>query len=176
MENQDNGNIANTDELAHRRSMLRSLGYAGLLAAGVVQMAPAMADTKTVGDVRVVSSDVALSKLDRAALTKLNLTGRLPANAAIEKMYLTPEALAVLTPAAKLLSKADLVSLSAGKPTAAAGRLTVTDIGSIRNAFGTGYMPGKVGGGIASLDVSCCCCTPCCCAAAVNAPVMQQAA
>lgn len=168
-------------EVEGRRKVLRSLGFAGLFAAGAVQIVPALAQPTPLHPNLVVTPPIGirpeakLSSLNRTELAQLKLTRRLPASVSIEKMGLTPEAVAELTPAAKALTKADLVALGTGKVTRATATLTVKDIGSIRAAFGTGYLPGK-GGGIAGLDVSCCCCTPCCCAAAANAPFLLQAA
>lgn len=177
MDNHDNGQPAREDDIDTRRKFLRSLGFAGMLAAGAVQMVPAVAQPAS--DMRVelspdIKMDTKLATLNRAALAQLKLTSRLAPSVNIEHMGLTPEAIAELSPAAKTLTKLDLVQLGNGKLTAATRGLTVKDIGSIRKAFGTGYAPGKAGN--LAIDVSCCCCTPCCCAVAVNAPVMLRAA
>jgi hypothetical protein len=102
------------------------------------------------------------SKLnDVRAVSRLQLTKRLPGLTPIDKM-LTPSAASGLTTGARRLTKRDLVSMQAGKIPASALGLTVRDIASVQGAFGS------VGGLAASIDVSCCCCTPCCCAAAVE--------
>lgn len=177
MENQDNGQPTPDDDGNARRKFLRSLGFAGMLAAGAVQVVPAVAQVRP--DVRVelaanIKPELKLSSLNRATLAQLKLTQRMPATTSIEAMGLTPEGVAALTPAARTLTKQDLVQLGNGKLTPATRELTVQDIGSIRKAFGTAYAPGKIGN--AALDVSCCCCTPCCCAVAVNDPLIRQAA
>lgn len=177
MDNPDYGHPSQDDEIQTRRKLLRSLGFAGILAASAVQMVPAVAQPRP--DMRIelrpdFKMDAKLSTLNRAALAQLKLTKRLSPAVNIENMGLTPEAIAALTPAAKALTKDDLVKLGNGQLTSATRGLTVKDVGSIRTAFGTGYAPGKIGN--LAADVSCCCCTPCCCAVAVNAPVMLQAA
>lgn len=176
MDNHDNGQPTQDGEVQSRRKILRSLGIASMLAAGAVQMVPAVAQTKD--DMRAnmrielpstLKTDTKLATLNRASLAQLKLTQRMPPNVNIQQMGLTPEAVAELTPAAKTLTKEDLVQLGNGKLTAATRELTVRDIGSIRKAFGTGYAPGRVSPSMAAeIDVSCCCCTPCCCAAAVE--------
>jgi hypothetical protein len=184
MDNHDNGQPTQDDTVQSRRKILRSLGIASMLAAGAAQMVPAVAQTKTDmrGDMRTnmrielpstLKVDTKLATLNRTSLAQLKLTQRMPPNVNIQEMGLTPEAVAELTPAAKTLTKQDLVQLSNGTLTASTRELTVRDIGSIRRAFGTGYAPGRVASAAADIDVSCCCCTPCCCAAAVD---VRQAA
>lgn len=185
MDNHDNGQPAQESDVQSRRKVLRSLGIASMLAAGAAQMVPAVAQTSTdmranMPNVRVemppnIKADTKLATLNRTALAQLKLTQRMPPTVNIQQMGLTPEAVAELTPAAKNLTKQDLVQLSNGTLTAATRDLTVRDIGSIRRAFGTGYAPGRIAGVAAApdIDVSCCCCTPCCCAAAVE---VRQAA
>jgi hypothetical protein len=177
MDNHDNGQPTQEDDIKTRRKFLRTLGFAGILAAGAAQMVPAVAQPRP--DMRIelapgINLDAKLSTFNRKTLAQLKLTKRMPATVSIEQMGLTPEGVADLTPAAKRLTKMDLEQLGNGRLTEATKGLTVKDIGSIRKAFGTQYAPGKIGG--AALDVSCCCCTPCCCAVAVNSPVMLQAA
>ena len=184
MDNHDNGQPTQNGDVQSRRKVLRSLGIASMLAAGAAQMVPAVAQTKedmraSMPNVRVelpstLKAETKLATLNRTSLAQLKLTQRMPPNVNIQQMGLTPEAIAELTPAAKTLTKQDLVQLSNGTLTASTRELTVRDIGSIRKAFGTGYAPGRVSpSAAAEIDVSCCCCTPCCCAAAVD---VRQAA
>jgi hypothetical protein len=178
MDIHDNGQPTQEDDIKTRRKFLRTLGFAGVLAAGAAQMVPAVAQPRA-PDLRIelspnINMDAKLATLNRTALAQLKLSKRMSPAVSIEQMGLTPEGVAELTPAAKTLTKLDLVQLGNGRLTEATKGLTVKDIGSIRKAFGTNYAPGKIGG--AALDVSCCCCTPCCCAVAVNAPLMLQAA
>jgi len=172
------------DDRSARRKFLRTVGYAGIITAGAVQMVPAAAQDRAQLNSKLqvqlpatLKTDAKLGSLNRSSLATLKLTQRMPASTNITELGLTPEAVETLTPAAKKLSKEDLVALGNGKLNDATRGLTVQDIGSIRKAFGTGYAPGKVSPGLAtSVDVSCCCCTPCCCAAAVNEPRMRKAA
>jgi len=102
--------------------------------------------------------------------------GRLPLETPVAQMRLSERELEKLTPAAKRLTKGDLIALGVAlgrwpaegiqvqRPTIAqAQRLTVEDVRSIEAAF----TPLAAAVGPAALDISCCCCTPCCCAAAV---------
>lgn len=139
-----------------RRNTLKAIGFgaAGLAVVGAV--APAAAQ------VQFAPNTLPLKLSDPRAVKSLNLTGRrLPATTPITKM-LTPAGVEALSPAARTLTKADLVAMQAGRVTPAAAKLTVRDIQTIQGAFARP-------GGLAAADVSlCCCCTPCCCAAAVE--------
>ncbi len=114
-------------------------------------------------------------------------SGGLPLDTPIFKM-LSPDQVALLSPAAKQLTKADLLSLQ-GPGSAQALKdlqLTFDDLKSVEEAFHQRFdvsgleevmaAENAIAGGemvAASFDVSCCCCTPCCCctAAAVSAPL-----
>ena len=112
------------------------------------------------------------------------VSGRLAPDTTITQMGLSKDAVAVLTPAAAKLTKAELVLLEGSNQPAVAAKLglSVQDIASVRQAFAMPTHFGGVGGGIAtpgslavSLSVSCCCCSPCCCAAAALEPVNKMA-
>jgi hypothetical protein len=107
--------------------------------------------------------------------------GTLPKNTPLSQLGFTPAAIAKLTPAAKKLTKGDLVALqkwsaSGGKGPAPA-HLTIADLQSLAKASGTPEAMQarakkttvKGGGG----TTYCCCCSPCCCctAAAEIVPV-----
>jgi hypothetical protein len=90
-----------------------------------------------------------------------------------------PSQLPMLSPAARKLTKQDLLALGGwGVPRKAPSQLGLTtkDIQTIREVFSVRLVGG------ASLDeepeawsVSCCSCTPCCCAAAVKEPMRRVA-
>lgn len=95
----------------------------------------------------------------------------------ISGLGLLTEHVALLTPAAKNLTKADLLSLAAveagaGAATGPAKGLTPADIKSIKSAwYAFNNAPVSAAGGqmAADIEIKCCCC-PCCCAAATTAP------
>lgn len=158
--------------VGERRAVLRRIGFGSFAAVGLLQATssnaqPVPMKINTIADLQPTMT------LQRARLSALGLTKRLPSDTSITNMGLTPEAAKELTPAAAALTKGDLVALQAGRLTPATKGLTVKDLGSIRSAFGNGYRPG---GGVVAMDISCCSCTPCCCAAAVNDPLMLKSA
>lgn len=87
-------------------------------------------------------------------------------------MGISAKQVAALSPAAKKLTKAQLISLGnwSGKGKVP-DHLTVKDIDSIRNLFGPSLSKLK---GSAAMDINCCCC-PCCCATAIMKPMEQNA-
>ncbi|CAN5392944.1 hypothetical protein BH10PSE14_BH10PSE14_20870 [soil metagenome] len=163
------------DDTFSRRKALMSLGFGAtaLIAApalaqvtrggipGAVGPGPRPIDLPINTAVKLNPAILDAKLNDVRAVSKLQLTKRLPGSTPVEKM-LTPGAAAGLTPGARRLTKSDLVSMQAGNIPLGARGLTVRDIASVQGAFGS------VGGLAASIDVSCCCCTPCCCAAAVE--------
>jgi len=100
--------------------------------------------------------------------------GRLPLNTPITSLGFDAAEIAQLTPAAKKLTKGDLMELreyqAKGDTKNAPLHLTVADLNSITAAFyamdARRHQPGLLQD--SSNSVSCCCCTPCCscCAAA----------
>lgn len=159
-----------------RRNALRALGGGALVVlASTVLSGTAMAQVGGRPEIQAaLKSGVTLSKLNAAQVNALQLTRRAPGSTSISKMGLTAEGVAKLSPAARSLTKRDLELLGRGdvkSPTLA--KLTVSDIASIREAFGAYYRPGI--GDLAALDISCCCCTPCCCAVAVSEPLALAA-
>lgn len=109
-------------------------------------------------------ADIEINKLDPDAIRKLKFRTRMPVATPIERMGLSKKGIELLTPAAKSLTKADLIDLEMGTVSSPAGKkLTVKDVASIQQAFGKHYSPID---NVAEIDVSCCCCTPCCCAVA----------
>lgn len=100
--------------------------------------------------------------------------GPLPLDSSIQDM-LPKEQLDRLSPAARALTKSDLLALGgwSGRRKPQELGLGAKDIQSIRDVFSAQLDPTRVGGGFnpAAADVSCCCCTPCCCAAAEMTPV-----
>jgi hypothetical protein len=107
--------------------------------------------------------------------------GKLPKNTPISDLGLTPAQLAKLTPAARKLTKGDLVALQKWADSGGKGNppdnLRIVDIQSLGKAVGNPVaavtrarnMAEAANGGISG----CCCCTPCCtCTAAAEiAPV-----
>lgn len=177
---------------AARRAALRGigLGAASAVMSSVIVggVANATRPTVTVSAPKLATAGVAgtgnfaalramkLSALNASQLSAIGLNRRLPGTTAISNMGLTQAGVQKLSDRARKLTKADLEALGTGdvlKPNLA--DLTVQDIGSIRDAFGSAYAPAALRKGAASLDVSCCCCTPCCCAAAVSEPLALAA-
>jgi hypothetical protein len=109
--------------------------------------------------------------------TTTGFSGSLPLDTPVFKM-LSQDQAALLSPAAKKLTKADLLSLQgpdAGKQLTAL-QLTFDDLKTVEEAFhqrfgasGLEEVQAAVEAAAAeAIDVSCCCCTPCCCCTAVS--------
>lgn len=147
--------MADKEEVS-RRNTLKAIGFGAIGLMAVTGSVPAAAQ------IQLPPGTLTLKLSDPRAVKSLNFTNRrLPATTPITKM-LTPAGAEGLSPAARTLTKADLVAMQSGRVTPAAARLTVRDIQTIQGAFAKP-------GGLAAADVSlCCCCTPCCCAAAVE--------
>jgi hypothetical protein len=103
--------------------------------------------------------------------------GKLPSNTPISRLGLSSAQLAKLTPAARKLTKGDLVALqkwgSSGGKGAAPDHLTVADLQSLKKAVGdpaTFATQAKKRSMLAADTVACCCsCCPCCsCTAAAE--------
>ena len=95
--------------------------------------------------------------------------GPLPRNTPIGELGVTKAQLAKLTPAARKLTKGDLIALdkwnSAGGKGPAPDHLTVRDLSSLRKAFPPRKAKrGEFRAQDFDIDVSCCS-TPCCCCA-----------
>lgn len=88
------------------------------------------------------------------------------ASTPISNLGFSKDLIAKLPADCQNLTKADLVSLggwSHGGLTAAAAKLSASDISAIKNVLG-----GSLAGGLkAGMDINCCCC-PCCCATAIT--------
>jgi hypothetical protein len=102
--------------------------------------------------------------------------GRLPLNAKVKdfKPYLSAAELRQLTPAARLLTKKDLLLLAGEKFTPATKRLRVEDLHSLRKVFGENSLKLATtkGDGFACC---CCCCYFCCCCSAASVVKRQLA-
>lgn len=158
-------------ENSRRRQALRVLGGSALtaLAASAVASRASAEINSTLK--LAVTQNLTLRKLNAAQIKALKLSVRMAPSTTITGLGLTPEGTAKLTPRAKLLTKKDLIDLGQGTiSTPNTQGLTVTDVASIREAFGTEFRPALGKPGLNAADVSCCCCTPCCCAAAVSPP------
>ncbi|WP_146210712.1 hypothetical protein [Azospirillum sp. TSO35-2] len=92
-----------------------------------------------------------------------------PNSTPIDQLGLSQDQINRLTPAAKQLTKGDLLALSAKKDMPALHNLTLKDIKSIETVMSEFQAQQMAAAG----DVSCCTCTPCCscCAAADTEPV-----
>ena len=109
-------------------------------------------------------------QLDALVPKGTKLVRALPAKTTLDKMGLPPATFKKLSPAAKKLTKGDLVALWADQTTARAGAVTLKDINIIKKGFGE-----QVGtGSPVAMDIYCCCC-PCCCATAVVEPATPVA-
>lgn len=102
----------------------------------------------------------------------------LPLNTPITDM-LPPSRVEMLSPAAKKLTKADLMALAGweGRKNAKDLGLEVKDIQTIRDVFSDQLRPisPQEAGIFDDWTISCCCCTPCCCASAEMEPVRALA-
>jgi hypothetical protein len=103
--------------------------------------------------------------------------GKLPRNTPISKLGFTPAQLSKLTPAARKLTKGDLVALQKWSSTGGKGsppdKLTIADLQSLQKASGTpSAMQARarsMAGAQANGTTYCCCCSPCCtCTAAAE--------
>jgi len=104
--------------------------------------------------------------------------GKLPKNTPISNLGFTPDQLQKLTPAARSLTKGDLIALQkwaiSGGKGSAPEHLTIQDLNSLQKATGNpATFIAKAMKRWGNDGVSCCCCTPCCsCTAAAEiAPV-----
>jgi hypothetical protein len=99
-----------------------------------------------------------------AAIKSVSLADATP----IAQLGFASDLVAKLPATAQHLTKADLMSLGGWGTThltAAAAKLSATDVASIKTVLGSSMMGGSIGK--VAMDVNCCCC-PCCCAAAVT--------
>lgn len=162
-------------EAPSRREALRTLGLLTGAAFTGLSTDAALAQRKRAPiAAKLISPRIRLNTATVAQLKDaVRLSARLAETTPITRMRLTKANVSNLTPAARRLTKADLVALAkvqAGLSTRlspAAEALTVKDVRSIRAVFIDVAAVGGIGG-VADIDVSCCCCTPCCCAAAVT--------
>jgi len=122
-------------------------------------------------DLSKLKKDIAPTQLAALAPKGTRLIRPLPMTTTLDKMGLSNDVLAKLSPSAKKVTKGDLVALWKDKTTPAVGALSVKDINLIKGGFGSQI--GKGPGDLAT-DIYCCCC-PCCCATAVVAPAAQVA-
>lgn len=122
----------------------------------------------------------------RTAQAQLAMAQRAPLNTPIKDM-MSPEAAKMLTPAAAMASKADLIALRAGvrgmKTKGPETKLSVTDVDSIEKAFDSSEFAAhsKLGFKLAGTPLgmstaaahsvtACCSCCPCCSTAAAMTP------
>jgi hypothetical protein len=102
----------------------------------------------------------------------------LPLQTPITAMVL-PSQVAMLSPAIRKLTKADLLALGGwGVPRKRPAQLGLTakDIQTIRDVFTPRIVsPASLDEEPEAWSISCCSCTPCCCAAAVTRPVRRLA-
>lgn len=102
----------------------------------------------------------------------------LPLNTPITDMV-GPDKAGMLSPAARKLTKADLMALAGweGRKNAKDLGLEVKDIQTIRDVFSDQLRPTapQEAGIFDDITISCCCCTPCCCASAEMEPVRSLA-
>lgn len=96
----------------------------------------------------------------------------LPMPTPIKNMGLPRPVFNKLSPAAKRLTKGDLVALWQDTTTTRAKRITLQDLNVIRDGFSS--QVGKGPPGSLAMDIYCCCC-PCCCATAVVQPAAEVA-
>jgi hypothetical protein len=119
----------------------------------------------------------------KVTISKLPSTGvhyqpHAPDETNIKDLALTPHGIALLTPKAATLTKADLIALHHNEAVETQRlNLSVADVNSIKQAFsGQGNLSVHalaVANGGTNITVASCC-TPCCCAAAVSVEVAVQ--
>jgi hypothetical protein len=93
----------------------------------------------------------------------------LPLNATVKDFepFLPKGSIKKLTPAARTLTKKDLLLLDAGQFTRATKKLTTEDLHSLRVVFAQNSLR-KAGGSGGGYYCCCCCCYFCCCCTAVS--------
>lgn len=99
----------------------------------------------------------------------------LPMDTPAGKMVLSEKGYEQLTPAARKMTKGDLLALGKwGKqPVRGIQELTVKDINSLKTVFGN-ELESSTQLALAFDDINCCCCCcPCCCAVAVEKPMID---
>jgi hypothetical protein len=99
--------------------------------------------------------------------------GRLPPNTPIGKLGFSAAELAMMTPAAKALTKQQLLELQEwgrkGDIAGAPEHLTIKDINSLEGAYAAMNARQHAAGATAQDVTACCCCCPCCsCTAAAD--------
>jgi hypothetical protein len=102
--------------------------------------------------------------------------GKLPSNTPLAALGFTPAQLAKMTPAARRLTKGDLISLQKwdanGGKGAAPDHLTIADLKSLQSAIGSPKIFVARAKAMRRADGGtsyCCCCSPCCtCTAAAE--------
>lgn len=167
-------NQSKKDDVAHeRRDLLMKLGLAAGAAAVTIVRSKVASANVTVSQVQAASVDDL-----RAALLEAN---HKPPGTAITDLRLSADSVGKLTPAARKLTKADLIALAQKELghnvtlSANAKALVADDIKSIQMAFyRDATSAATAGGGDAkirdAIHNACCCCCPCCCAATVVEP------
>lgn len=126
----------------------------------------------------IIAGGVLLSQTMSSAQPAQGTTG-IPLTTTLPNFpFLTDEEIAMLTPQAQQVTKADLITLSRAQSnreelTDELASLTLQDINSIEQAFAN-YGVGRFEERLVGDSIACCCtCTPCCscCASSVVEPV-----
>src|SRR5437016_2652964 len=91
----------------------------------------------------------------------------LPLGTPVSKFGLPASQMEKLTPAARRITKRDLLLLDGGRPSPAARNLTTQDLSSLRNVFGARNLRLAGGADGATACCSCSCSYFCCCCTAV---------
>jgi hypothetical protein len=93
--------------------------------------------------------------------------GPLPLSARVKDFsHLSADEIRLLTPAARLLTKKDLLLLAGEEFTPATRRLRVEDLHSLQEVFGKNSLKLATKGG--GFYCCCCCCALCCCCSAAS--------
>ncbi len=117
---------------------------------------------------------IGLADTQIASLQEVLKPKRLPLDTPLKSMGFDPDDIKKLPASVQKLNKEDLMSLGRwngadGRLTAAAKKVSVSDVQLIRDVLGGGARRpngGMLGPTTLAWDIYCCCC-PCCCAAAV---------
>ena len=151
-------------EAQDRRRALAALGLGALTA---------LAGSSLAGGARAQeASATKLASVSNSQSAAARLMGSLPASTPITELGLPPAAAARLTPAARRLTKADLLSLDQnGGTSPVAAKLSAADVLSISAAFNEHpqLMAESKSSSSNSHPASCCCCSlACSCCAATD--------
>ena len=119
---------AQAPQSSERRTLLKAMGFGAAALIGATGMYPMTADAAsppTFTSNKAVAANLELKQLDTSKLRQLTLVKRAPGSTPITKMGLDSKGIAMLTPAARQLTKSDLEAL--GSDVSVQHPLEITD-------------------------------------------------